>query len=68
MVFKLLEKLADGTALTKEEYLILIQNKETVAESAAGLAGKVRQDYYGNVIYIRGLIEFTNYCRNNCYY
>ena len=23
---------------------------------------------YGNKIYIRGLIEFTNYCKNNCYY
>ncbi len=28
----------------------------------------VRQRYYDADVYIRGLIEFTNYCRNNCYY
>lgn len=28
----------------------------------------VRREHYGNEVFIRGLIEFTNYCRNNCYY
>lgn len=28
----------------------------------------VRQSVYGNKVYIRGLIEFTNICRNDCYY
>ena len=27
-----------------------------------------RQSYFGNKIFVRGLIEFTNHCRNNCYY
>ena len=31
-------------------------------------ADKLRRQYYGNKVYIRGLIEFTNYCKNNCYY
>lgn len=31
-------------------------------------ADEVRRKYYSNHIYIRGLIEFTNYCKNNCYY
>lgn len=31
-------------------------------------AREVRELYYGKKVYIRGLIEFTNYCRNNCYY
>lgn len=31
-------------------------------------AHKVRKSYYGNKVYIRGLIEFTNYCKNNCLY
>jgi len=31
-------------------------------------ADGIRQSYYGTDIYIRGLIEFTNYCKNNCYY
>lgn len=31
-------------------------------------ADKIRQSIYGKNVYIRGLIEFTNYCKNNCYY
>ncbi|MGN1403977.1 MAG: [FeFe] hydrogenase H-cluster radical SAM maturase HydE [Ruminococcus sp.] len=31
-------------------------------------ADRVRRAYYGTDVYIRGLIEFTNYCKNNCYY
>ncbi len=31
-------------------------------------ADKVRRKIYGEDVYIRGLIEFTNYCQNNCYY
>ncbi|MGN1317820.1 MAG: [FeFe] hydrogenase H-cluster radical SAM maturase HydE [Lachnospirales bacterium] len=31
-------------------------------------ANKVRLENYGDSVYIRGLIEFTNYCKNNCYY
>lgn len=31
-------------------------------------ADAVRRENYGREVYIRGLIEFTNYCRNNCYY
>lgn len=33
-----------------------------------GEADKVRRQYYSNSVYIRGLIEFTNYCKNDCYY
>lgn len=31
-------------------------------------ADQLRQKYYGKDVYVRGLIEFTNYCKNNCYY
>lgn len=29
---------------------------------------KMSNEIFGNKIYVRGLIEFTNYCRNDCYY
>ncbi len=32
------------------------------------MADDVRRSVYGQDVYIRGLIEFTNYCKNNCYY
>ncbi len=31
-------------------------------------ADEARRHYYGDDVYIRGLIEFTNVCRNNCFY
>lgn len=31
-------------------------------------ARQVRETWYGKDVYIRGLIEFTNYCKNDCYY
>ena len=32
------------------------------------MADKVRRQVYGDEVYIRGLIEFSNYCKNDCYY
>lgn len=31
-------------------------------------ARRVRERVYGKTVYMRGLIEFTNYCKNDCYY
>ncbi|MBP5218516.1 MAG: [FeFe] hydrogenase H-cluster radical SAM maturase HydE [Bacteroidales bacterium] len=31
-------------------------------------ADKLRRERYGTDVYVRGLIEFTNHCRNNCRY
>ncbi|MGN0242461.1 MAG: [FeFe] hydrogenase H-cluster radical SAM maturase HydE, partial [Lachnospiraceae bacterium] len=31
-------------------------------------ADRVRRERYGTDVYIRGLIEISNYCKNNCYY
>ena len=31
-------------------------------------ADAVRREWYGSEVYLRGLIEFTNYCKNDCYY
>lgn len=31
-------------------------------------ADALRRKYYGRDVYIRGLIEFTNYCKRDCYY
>ncbi len=37
-------------------------------EYLAAKAKETAQQIYGNQIYMRGLIEFTNYCKNDCYY
>lgn len=54
----------------REEYrqlLVCMEQPET-AEYLRTEAVKLREHYYGKKVYIRGLIEFTNYCRNGCYY
>ena len=66
---KLVEKLIQNRILSKEEFVELLAN--TDAEDREILrkeAVRFREKYYGHDVYIRGLIEFTNYCRNNCYY
>lgn len=68
MLTDLLDKLKTETVLRRDEYLRLIRSREQVREYAAELAADVRDEVYGKKIYIRGLIEFTNYCKNNCYY
>ena len=53
-------------SFTDEELTELI-NTDTPDELFAQ-ADEVRRKHYGNVVYTRGLIEFTNHCKNNCFY
>ena len=31
-------------------------------------ADRIRRSIYGDAVYLRGLIEISNHCKNNCYY
>ena len=65
------EKFINTHELTKEEYVELIRLAESdvqVREQLKEEAVRLQKKYYGTDVYTRGLIEFTNYCRNNCYY
>lgn len=64
------EKYIHNPDFTKEEFaelLLCAEDPETV-ELFAREAVRLRRQYYGDKVYTRGLIEFTNYCKNNCYY
>lgn len=65
----LIDKLADTGNLTHSEYVTLIEERtpEAAARLAAAATDK-RQAIYGNTVYIRGLIEVSNICKNNCHY
>ena len=52
---------------TDQELASLIEY-ETATEALGKEADKVRRANYGNEVYVRGLIEFSNYCKNDCYY
>ncbi len=41
---------------------------ESINETLANKADTIRRNIYGNDVYIRGLIEFSNFCKNDCLY
>ena len=65
----IIDRLVKERDLTDEEFeqLILSEDKETI-EYLASKAREVREAVYGKEVYLRGLIEFTNYCKNDCLY
>ena len=66
---KIIEKLKSYHQLDKEEWVTLIENRSSeLAEYLFAQAREVRHHHYGHDVYIRGLIEFSNYCKNDCLY
>lgn len=70
----LLEKFLEQGCLEEEEFRELLDQFDQGSltgkelDALTGKAVALRQSYYGKKVYTRGLIEFTNYCKNNCYY
>ena len=68
-VFELIDKLEEKKSLSIAEYEYLLDNmSKEAAEYIKIKADKARRSVYGNKIFIRGLVETTNICKNNCYY
>jgi len=64
-----IDKLYHTSSLTPDEYRALINNRnDELYGYLSQRAQEVRIKHYGHDVYIRGLIEFTNYCRNDCLY
>ena len=65
----LLFRLQAEHALPRAAWLELLRGHTPALQAkTAELAFSVREKFYGNKVYLRGLVEFTSYCRNNCYY
>ncbi|MBE7021934.1 MAG: [FeFe] hydrogenase H-cluster radical SAM maturase HydE [Ruminococcaceae bacterium] len=66
---ELIDRLAVNHSLTREElHRLLEQPEASLREYAALRAREQTLRCFGKRIYIRGLIEFTNVCKNDCYY
>lgn len=66
-----IEKLHTTRNLSDEELLSLLACDFADCETDNLLfshADEVRRSVYGDAVYVRGLIEFSNHCKNNCYY
>ncbi len=65
----LAQKLTKVHSLSLEEYEALIAFYDNeIAEYLAKEARRIREDIYGTDVYIRGLVEISNYCKNDCLY
>ena len=66
---ELIDRLERDHILTQEEYIAIITNHTTQdMEYLFEKARKLREQYYQKDVYVRGLIEFSNYCKNDCFY
>ena len=68
-ILKIIERLESSRSLSIEEYEFLLDNRSP--EAAVILrekADKAKKGIYSNAIFIRGLIEISNICKNDCYY
>lgn len=59
--------LKDNKNLNSSQFFQLLQTNK-YDSLLYETADNVRKLYYGKDVYIRGLIEFTNYCKNDCFY
>ena len=67
--YLLIDKLEKEHSLSLEEYKQLLDERTPqLAEYAAKKAVAARQAVYGNDVYVRGLIEVSNICKNDCLY
>lgn len=65
----LINKLKNEEKLTREDWINILSSRSVeglkyLQNEARAIANKS----YGNKIFIRGLIEISNYCKNDCYY
>ncbi len=65
----LIDRLEADRGLDRDGYLALLENRTPeTAQALFERARAVRHGVYGHDVFMRGLIEFTNHCKNDCYY
>lgn len=68
-IYSVIDTIENNQDITKEQLGLLLNTKDASAmDYLCERARRKAQDVYGSRVYIRGLIEFTNYCKNDCFY
>ena len=65
----MIDRLEAGESLTEDEWVSLIEGRSPeLADYLFEKARCIREREYGKAVYVRGLIECSNYCKNDCLY
>jgi biotin synthase len=68
-LLQLVDKLLNEQSLSGEELLLLLENQnDEIYKYITQKSAEVSKGVFGNSVYLRGLIEISNHCKNNCYY
>ncbi len=68
-ITEFIDRLERERVLSKSEFAEIISGHTSETdEYLFAKARAVREKIYGKDVYMRGLIEFTNYCKNDCLY
>lgn len=65
---KVVESVRKNRDITWEQFVYLLHMPEDSCDVLFAAAREVGREHFGNAIYLRGLIEISNYCKNDCYY
>jgi biotin synthase len=63
-----IEKILEKTSFSKEDLINLLNSTESDRLKLFAKAKEVKANFVGKKVYFRGLIEYSNYCKKNCYY
>lgn len=64
----IIEKAEKGTFLSRQELIQLMKSDEQEQKLLFSAANRLRQKRLKNSCCVHGIIEFSNYCSNNCFY
>jgi len=63
-----IENIFSKPSLSKEDFVSLLSSSGNDRLKLFEKAKEIKEKYVGNVVYFRGLLEYSNYCKKNCYY
>ena len=67
--YALIDQLEENRCLEKEELVQLLDlQTESLSQYTQEKARGIARSHFGNRIYMRGLIEISNHCKNDCFY
>jgi biotin synthase len=68
LIVEVVEKILERSLFSKEDLVYLLNTRDRERLVLFETAKAVKAAQVGNKVYFRGLIEYSNYCRKNCFY